>query len=89
MRSFMMSCWRMNNRDEVLQRMASQGVNCAIHYPVPIHLQKAYAFLGYSMGSFPVAEQCAEEFLSLPMYPELKPDQIRFVVDTLKESLFN
>jgi len=56
---------------------------------VPIHLQKAYAFLGYSLGSFPIAEQCAEEFLSLPMYPELKPDQIRFVVDTLKESLFN
>jgi dTDP-4-amino-4,6-dideoxygalactose transaminase len=80
---------RVKNRDEVLQRMASQGVNCAIHYPVPIHLQKAYAFLGYSLGSFPVAEQCAEEFLSLPMYPELKPDQIRFVVDTLKDSLFN
>jgi len=80
---------RVKNRDEVLQRMAARGVNCAIHYPVPIHLQKAYAFLGYKPGSFPVAEQCAHEFLSLPMYPELKPEQIRFVVDTLKESLFN
>jgi dTDP-4-amino-4,6-dideoxygalactose transaminase len=80
---------RVKNRDEVLQRMAARGVNCSIHYPVPIHLQKAYAFLGYGQGSFPVAEKCAEEFLSLPMYPELKPDQINFVVETLKESLLN
>ena len=80
---------RVKNRDEVLQRMAARGVNCAIHYPVPIHLQKAYAFLGLGVGSFPVAEQCSQEFLSLPMYPELKPDQIHFVVETLKESLLN
>jgi dTDP-4-amino-4,6-dideoxygalactose transaminase len=80
---------RVKNRDEVLQQMAARGVNCAIHYPVPIHLQKAYAFLGLGVGSFPVAEQCSQEFLSLPMYPELKPDQIHFVVETLKESLLN
>jgi len=78
---------RVPDRDGVLQRMAARGVNCAIHYPVPIHLQKAYAFLGFGPGSFPVAEQCAKEFLSLPMYPELTEEQIRFVVDTLKESL--
>jgi dTDP-4-amino-4,6-dideoxygalactose transaminase len=52
-------------------------------------LQKAYAFLGLGVGSFPVAEQCSQEFLSLPMYPELNPDQIHFVVETLKESLLN
>jgi dTDP-4-amino-4,6-dideoxygalactose transaminase len=78
---------RLQDRDGVLQRMAARGVNCAIHYPVPIHLQKAYGFLGLGPGSFPVAEQCAKEFLSLPMYPELTPEQIQFVVDTLKESL--
>jgi dTDP-4-amino-4,6-dideoxygalactose transaminase len=78
---------RVPDRDGVLQRMATRGVNCAIHYPVPIHLQKAYAFLGLGPGSFPVAEQCAKEFLSLPMYPELTEEQIRFVVDTLRESL--
>jgi len=78
---------RVKNRDEVLQRMAARGVNCAIHYPVPIHLQKAYAFLGHGPGSFPVSEQCSQEFLSLPMYPELQPDQINFVVKTLKECL--
>jgi dTDP-4-amino-4,6-dideoxygalactose transaminase len=50
-------------------------------------LQKAYGFLGYGPGSFPVAERCSREFLSLPMYPELRPDQIHCVVDTLKECL--
>lgn len=78
---------RVPDRDGVLQRMAARGVNCAIHYPVPIHLQKAYGFLGLGPGSFPVAERCAKEFLSLPMYPELTEEQVRFVVDTLKESL--
>src|SRR5262249_21300283 len=80
---------RVQDRDGVLQRMAARGVNCAIHYPVPIHLQKAYAFLGLGPGSFPVAERCAKEFLSLPMYPELTEEQIRFVVDTLKECLLD
>jgi dTDP-4-amino-4,6-dideoxygalactose transaminase len=80
---------RVNDRDEVLQRMAAQGVNCAVHYPVPIHLQKAYGFLGLKRGSFPVAERCAQEFLSLPIYPELLDEQIHFVVDTLKAALRN
>jgi len=78
---------RVPDRDGVLQRMAARGVNCAIHYPVPIHLQKAYSFLGWGPGSFPVAERCAREFLSLPMYPELRPEQIEFVVNTLKRCL--
>jgi len=78
---------RVQDRDSVMQRMAARGVNCSIHYPVPIHLQKAYSFLGLGRGSFPFAERCAQEFLSLPMYPELRPDQIQFVVDTLKECL--
>jgi len=78
---------RVRDRDEVLQRMAARGVNCAIHYPVPIHLQEAYAFLGLRAGRFPVSERCAREFLSLPMYPELREEQIEFVVNTLKECL--
>ena len=80
---------RVQDRDGVLQRMAARGVNCAIHYPVPIHLQKAYSFLRLGPGSFPVAERCAQEFLSLPMYPELRPEQIKFVVDALKDCLRN
>ena len=69
--------------------MAERGVDCGIHYPVPIHLQKAYAFLGLRRGSFPVTERCAQEFLSLPIYPELQAEQIRFVVSALKASLLN
>jgi dTDP-4-amino-4,6-dideoxygalactose transaminase len=78
---------RVPDRDGVLERMAARGISCAIHYPVPIHLQKAYEFLGCRPGSFPVAERCAREFLSLPMYPELRPEQIEFVVKTLKDCL--
>jgi dTDP-4-amino-4,6-dideoxygalactose transaminase len=78
---------RVPDRDGVLQRMADRGVNCGIHYPVPIHLQRAYSFLGLRPGSFPVAERSARELLSLPMYPELHPEQIQFVVETLKECL--
>jgi dTDP-4-amino-4,6-dideoxygalactose transaminase len=78
---------RVRDRDGALQRMTSRGVNCAIHYPVPIHLQKAYSFLGLGPGSFPVAERCARELLSLPMYPELRAEQIEFVVNTLKDCL--
>src|SRR6516164_9281315 len=75
---------RVQDRDGVLQRMSARGVNCGIHYPVPIHLQKAYGFLGLGPGSYPVSERCAQEFLSLPMYPELTVEQIRFVVGALK-----
>ena len=78
---------RVQDRDGVMQRMAARGVNCGVHYPVPIHLQKAYSFLGLRPGSFPVAERCARELLSLPMYPELSLEQIRFVTETLKDCL--
>jgi dTDP-4-amino-4,6-dideoxygalactose transaminase len=74
---------RVQDRNQVLQAMAEKGINCAIHYPVPVHLQEAYRFLGLERGSFPVAEACAEEFLSLPMYPELSSAQIHAVAAEL------
>jgi dTDP-4-amino-4,6-dideoxygalactose transaminase len=80
---------RVQERDTVLQRMAARGVHCSVHYPVPIHLQKAYSFLGLGAGSFPATERCAQGLLSLPMYPELTTDQIEFVVETLKNCLAN
>ena len=67
--------------------LAEKGISCGIHYPVPVHLQDAYGFLGLKAGSFPVAETCAEEFLSLPMFPELKAEQIAYVADTLTSIL--
>jgi dTDP-4-amino-4,6-dideoxygalactose transaminase len=75
---------RVQNRNQVMQSMADKGISCAIHYPIPIHLQEAYRFLGHEKGSFPVAEICAEEFLSLPMFPELGKAQIHAVADELK-----
>ena len=78
---------RVGARDQTLQAMAARGIACAIHYPVPIHLQEAYRCLGYREGSFPVAERCAREFLSLPMYPELSREQIHAVATGLKACL--
>jgi dTDP-4-amino-4,6-dideoxygalactose transaminase len=78
---------RVKERDQILQAMANQGISCAIHYPIPVHLQEAYRFLGNAEGSFPVAEQCAKEFLSLPMFPELTKEQIHAVADALLSCL--
>ena len=78
---------RCRSRDRILQAMARRGIACGIHYPVPVHLQEAYRFLGYAKGSCPVAEQCADEFLSLPMFPELSADQIQAVSSGVKAEL--
>jgi dTDP-4-amino-4,6-dideoxygalactose transaminase len=74
---------RAKNRDLVLKSLADKGVNCAIHYPVPLHLQKAYSHLNLKPGSFPVSEHCAEEILSLPMFPELTSSEIHTVTGAL------
>lgn len=76
---------RVQNRDLLLTTLGEKGVGCGIHYPVPIHLQGAYAFLGHGRGSFPVAEQCADELISLPMYAELTVEQIQHVVAVIKD----
>ena len=72
-------------RDDLLHFLGAQGIACGIHYPVPIHLQEAYRFLGYKKGDFPIAEQLAAQELSLPMYPELRAEQIYYVVEKIKE----
>ena len=80
---------RLQNRDRILQEMAQRGIACGIHYPIPVHLQEAYRFLGHKKGSFPVAERCADEFLSLPLYPELTAEQIGIVARELRDLLGN
>ncbi len=70
---------RSEQRDALMDYLGKRDIHCGIHYPVPIHLQEAYRFLGLPQGSFPVAERCAREFLSLPMYPELTNEQIEYV----------
>jgi dTDP-4-amino-4,6-dideoxygalactose transaminase len=78
---------RVKNRDQVLADLGQLGISCGIHYPVPLHLQAAYRSLRWVKGAFPVSERCAEEFLSLPMFPELTPAQIEAVVEALKKVL--
>ncbi len=75
---------RVKERDQLISWLAERQIFCGIHYPIPLHLQKAYGSLGYAAGRFPMAEQCAAEFVSLPMYPELTDDQIAYVAETLK-----
>ncbi len=76
---------RVKNRDFLLKALAEKEIFCGIHYPVPVHLQKAYEFLGYKGGSFPIAEKCASEYISLPMFPELTKEQIEYVAASIKE----
>jgi dTDP-4-amino-4,6-dideoxygalactose transaminase len=77
---------RVRNRDEVVRRLMDLGIGCGIHYPVPIHMQKAYRSLGYERGAFPIAERCATEFVSLPMFPELTSTQLEAVIQGVKEA---
>lgn len=74
-------------RDELMRGLQAKSIQCGIHYPVPIHLQKAYGFLGLPRGSFPVAESWADTTLSLPMYPELKAEQIKYTAEAIRECL--
>jgi dTDP-4-amino-4,6-dideoxygalactose transaminase len=71
-------------RAALQKHLNAAGIDTGIHYPVPIHLQQAYADLGYSKGDFPKAERLAERTLSLPMFPELRSDQIRRVAEKVK-----
>jgi dTDP-4-amino-4,6-dideoxygalactose transaminase len=74
---------RVENREHVQKGLADAGVGTGIHYPIPLHLQPAYVHLGYREGDFPAAEKAAKEILSLPMYPQLKPEQQRHVAEQL------
>ena len=80
---------RVKGRDKVYQELRRRGIGALIHYPLPLHLQKAYRDLGYRKGDFPMAEKVCGEIISLPMHPYLKEEQIKYVVDSVKEALNN
>ena len=75
---------RTADRDRLRLVLHESGIECGVHYPVPIHLQQAYASRGEGVGSFPVAESSASQLLSLPMFPELTSEQISYVCCEIK-----
>lgn len=78
---------RVQDRDEVLKKLNADGIGAGIHYPVPLHLHGALAYLGYREGDFPEAERAAREILSLPLYPHLTADQQERVAEGLRRAI--
>ncbi len=78
---------RVPDRDRVLEKLHEQDIGAGIHYPVPIHLQGAFKSLGHEEGDFPVAEEAASQILSLPLFPEILPEQQQRVADALRKAV--
>jgi dTDP-4-amino-4,6-dideoxygalactose transaminase len=76
---------RVRDREGLQRHLSEAKIDTGIHYPVPLHVQKAYANYGYKLGDFPVTERIAAEIVSLPMYPQLTENQQRRVVEKVKE----
>ena len=76
---------RVKDRDKLMAYLTEKGISCGIHYPVPVHLQDAYSFLKKGEGSYPMAEKCASQYLSLPMFAELTDEQVAYVIEKIKE----
>jgi dTDP-4-amino-4,6-dideoxygalactose transaminase len=75
---------QVNERDTLQSFLADNGIATGIHYPIPIHLQRAYVDLGYQTGDFPVTEACAPRLLSLPMFAELSPEKVDFIAGCIR-----
>jgi len=75
---------RVHSRDNLRDYLREQGIPSAVFYPLPLHLQKCFAHLGYTAGDFPVSEKAASEVIALPIYPELTSEQQNIVVKTIR-----
>ena len=75
---------RTGNRDGLIEDLKGKGIGTGIHYPIPLHLQKPYAFLNYTHEDLPVASRVALEIVSLPMFPQLRADQQAIVADEIR-----
>jgi len=71
-------------RDNIVKHLLSSGIESRVYYPVPLHLQRCYSGLGHRKGEFPVTEWVSENIFSIPVYPELKSDEAKEIVDTVK-----
>ena len=76
---------RVQDREGLQKHLSESKIDTGIHYPIPLHLQKAYEGFGYNKGDFRVTEEVAEEIVSLPMYPQLKAEQQQRIVDAVAE----
>jgi dTDP-4-amino-4,6-dideoxygalactose transaminase len=76
---------RAHNRDRLRQHLTERQVGSEIYYPVPLHLQQCFAYLGHAAGAFPHSEAAALETVALPIYPELAPEQLQYVIDSIAE----
>ena len=75
---------RVESRDELLAYLGSKGIECKVHYPIPLHLQMAAGGLGYKRGDFPVCERQADEIITVPAHEYVKPDQIEYIIDAIR-----
>ncbi|MFN8588237.1 MAG: DegT/DnrJ/EryC1/StrS family aminotransferase [Candidatus Eisenbacteria bacterium] len=80
---------RVPKRDELKKYLGEKNIGCEVYYPVPLHVQKCFAHLGYKEGSMPVSEAAAAETIALPIYPELSEEQIRYVAQTVLDFVGN
>jgi dTDP-4-amino-4,6-dideoxygalactose transaminase len=76
---------RVKRRDELRNFLAQKEIGAEVYYPVPLHLQKCYEFLGHKKGDFPESEKASVETLALPIYPELTSSQLHFVAESIKK----
>jgi len=72
-----------SNRDSLRQRLGNLGISTKIHYPVPIHMQPVYQYLGYKRGDFPISEILAKGVLSFPIYPEIPEADINYIAENI------
>ena len=71
----------------LMEYLAKKGIETLVHYPIPPHLQKAYSHLGYQKGDFPISEMLSDQLLSLPIDPFMTDEQVKYVIENLKEAL--
>jgi dTDP-4-amino-4,6-dideoxygalactose transaminase len=76
---------RTSRRDQLQDWLKQKKIETEIYYPVPMHLQECFSYLGHKVGAFPESERAANETLALPIYPELSADQINYVVDSIRD----
>jgi UDP-2-acetamido-2-deoxy-ribo-hexuluronate aminotransferase len=75
------------NKDGIIEKLKEKDIMASVHYPKPLHLQKAYSYLGYKKGDFPIAEKVCNELISLPMHPFLKNKEVIEICSKLNEIL--